>query len=147
MSQWDFLKPLQYVWNCNGNIGQGFPIIIQFTTQINYLCERWRWQFVPLCTSFYFNCWLWYTFGTCSSLTRVVCLANKACQYACNDTKVFVGLKEVNLKATQSRLQKTITWIEKFNKECNKFGIGHALIIGFPIENWKDWWKLGLLAK
>jgi hypothetical protein len=57
------------------------------------------------------------------------------CQYACNDTKVFIGLKEVSLKATQSRLQKTITWIEKFDKEHNEFGIGCALMIGFPIEN------------
>jgi hypothetical protein len=29
---------------------------------------------------------------------------NKTCQYACNDTKVSVSFKEVNLKATQSTL-------------------------------------------
>jgi hypothetical protein len=49
--------------------------------------------------------------------------------------KFFVGLKEVSLKAIQSRLQKIITWIEKFDKGCNEFGIGHALILGSPIEN------------
>lgn len=31
---------------------------------------------------------------------------NKACQYACNDTKNFIGFREVNLKAIQSTLQK-----------------------------------------
>ncbi len=35
---------------------------------------------------------------------------NKACQYACNDATVCVGFQEVNLKTTQSTLQKTITW-------------------------------------
>ncbi len=76
-----------------------------------------------------------------------MCLANKACQYACNDTKTFVGLKEVSLKATQSRLQKTITWIEKFDKERNKFGIGHALIIGFPICKLKTLVKIRFASK
>jgi hypothetical protein len=46
---------------------------------------------------------------------------NKACQYACNDTKIFIGFREVNLKATQSTLQKQITWIRKSSKRCNKW--------------------------
>jgi len=64
-----------------------------------------------------------------------VCLANKTCQYACNDIKIFVGLKEVSLKATQFKLQKKITWTKKFDKGCDEFGIVHALILGSPIEN------------
>jgi hypothetical protein len=40
----------------------------------------------------------------------------KTCQYACNDTNVYVGFREVSLKAIQSTLQKTITWIKKFGK-------------------------------
>jgi hypothetical protein len=64
-----------------------------------------------------------------------MCLASKTCQYACNDIKVFIGLKEVNVKATQSRLQKTITWIERLNKGYNKFGISHDLFINI-IHPW-----------
>ncbi len=41
---------------------------------------------------------------------------NKACQYACNDTKVDVGFQEINFKSTQVSLQKTITWTKNFDK-------------------------------
>jgi hypothetical protein len=34
---------------------------------------------------------------------------SKACQYATNDDKIFVGLRNVNVKKAQSGLQKTIT--------------------------------------
>ncbi len=44
---------------------------------------------------------------------------NKLCQYACNDTKIYVGFKEVNLKATQFTLQKK-TWTKKYGKGCNE---------------------------
>ncbi len=41
----------------------------------------------------------------------------KACQYAINDEKVIVGLKQVDVKATQGNLQKIITWTKKSRKE------------------------------
>ncbi len=41
---------------------------------------------------------------------------SKACQYATNDEKVYVGLRNVNVKEVQSGLQKTITWTKKFGK-------------------------------
>jgi hypothetical protein len=42
---------------------------------------------------------------------------SKACQYAINDEKVIIGLKvHVIVKATQSSLQKTITWTKKLGK-------------------------------
>jgi hypothetical protein len=41
---------------------------------------------------------------------------SKVCQYAYNDATICIGFKEVNLKAKQSTLQKTITWTKKFNK-------------------------------
>ncbi len=34
----------------------------------------------------------------------------KACQYATNDDKVFMGLRQVSVKDAQIGLQKTITW-------------------------------------
>ncbi len=47
---------------------------------------------------------------------------NKACQYACNDIKIYVDFKEgVGLKAIQSTLQKTSTWTKKFGKGCNEW--------------------------
>jgi hypothetical protein len=36
---------------------------------------------------------------------------SKAYQYAINDVKFCVGMKEVSLKNAQQALQKTITWI------------------------------------
>jgi hypothetical protein len=41
---------------------------------------------------------------------------SKAYHYATNDEKVIVGLKQVNVKATQGNLQKTITWTKKLGK-------------------------------
>ncbi len=41
---------------------------------------------------------------------------NKACQYACNDTKVDIEFWEVTFKNTQVSLQKTITWTKNFDK-------------------------------
>jgi hypothetical protein len=41
---------------------------------------------------------------------------NKTCQYVYNDINVCVGFREVSLKATQSTLQKTITWTKKSGK-------------------------------
>jgi hypothetical protein len=41
---------------------------------------------------------------------------SKACQYACNDATICLGFWEVNLKATQSTLQKIIMWIKNFGK-------------------------------
>jgi hypothetical protein len=35
---------------------------------------------------------------------------SKAYQYATNDEKVIVGLKQVNVKVAQRNLQKIITW-------------------------------------
>ncbi len=35
---------------------------------------------------------------------------NKTCQYVCNDTNVYIDFWEVNLKATQHTVQKTIIW-------------------------------------
>jgi hypothetical protein len=37
-------------------------------------------------------------------------MASKAYQYATNDEKKFDVLRNVNVKETQSGLQKTITW-------------------------------------
>jgi len=34
----------------------------------------------------------------------------KACQYATNDDKVFMGLRQVSVKDAQIGLQKIITW-------------------------------------
>jgi hypothetical protein len=48
-------------------------------------------------------------------------LLAKHIKYACNDSKVFIGFKEVSLKAIRSTLQNTITWIKKFSKRCNKW--------------------------
>jgi len=41
---------------------------------------------------------------------------SKACQYATNDDKIYVGLRNVNVKKAQSELQKTITWTKKSGK-------------------------------
>ncbi len=41
---------------------------------------------------------------------------SKACQYATNDEKIFVGLKNVNVKDAHVALQKIITWTKKFGK-------------------------------
>jgi hypothetical protein len=41
---------------------------------------------------------------------------NKTCQYTCNDTKVSIDFKEVNLKVTQFILQKKFTWTKKSSK-------------------------------
>jgi len=51
--------------------------------------------------------WQGYCFGHAFS---------KVCQYACNDATICIGFQEVNLKAKQSTLQKTIIWIKKFSK-------------------------------
>jgi hypothetical protein len=40
----------------------------------------------------------------------------KECQYATNDIKIGVGMKEVNVTEDQSALQKTITWTKKSGK-------------------------------
>ncbi len=40
-------------------------------------------------------------------------IMSKAYQYVTNDEKVIVGLKQVNVKATQGNLQKIITWTKK----------------------------------
>ncbi len=70
MWQLDFSKPW-YIWCCNGNTCQGSPIIVQSIGQTNCLCEGRWWQHVHPNTSSYFNYHMW-SFGTCSSLTRVV---------------------------------------------------------------------------
>jgi hypothetical protein len=42
---------------------------------------------------------------------------SKACQYATNDVKLCIGMKElVSLKDAQQALQKIITWTKKFGK-------------------------------
>jgi hypothetical protein len=44
-------------------------------------------------------------------------VTSKVCQYATNEAKVGVGMKEVSLKNAQVALQKTIiTWTKKFSK-------------------------------
>ncbi len=40
----------------------------------------------------------------------------KACQYATNDDKNFIGLRSVNVKDAQAGLQKIITSTKKFGK-------------------------------
>jgi hypothetical protein len=40
----------------------------------------------------------------------------KACQYATNDSKVFVGLQHVTMKDALASLQKTIIWTKKSGK-------------------------------
>ncbi len=40
----------------------------------------------------------------------------KTCQYVTNDEKVIIGLKQVNVKATQGNLQKIIAWTKKSGK-------------------------------
>jgi hypothetical protein len=41
----------------------------------------------------------------------------KACKYAINDTKINVGMKEMNVAKVQNGLQKkTITWTKKSRK-------------------------------
>jgi hypothetical protein len=51
--------------------------------------------------------------GSCFGLTF-----NKPCQYNYSDTNVYMGLREVSLKATQSTLQIQITWKKKSSKGC-----------------------------
>jgi hypothetical protein len=41
---------------------------------------------------------------------------SKACNYATNGDKVFMGLILVNVKTIQNSLYETITWIEKSRK-------------------------------
>jgi hypothetical protein len=41
---------------------------------------------------------------------------SKACKYATNGDKAFMGLISVNVKVVQNILYKTITWIEKSRK-------------------------------
>jgi hypothetical protein len=41
---------------------------------------------------------------------------SKACQYATNDNKISIGLRNVSVKEAQSGLQKTITWTKKSRK-------------------------------
>jgi hypothetical protein len=41
---------------------------------------------------------------------------SKCCQYAIDDTKVFIGLTSIPIKECQSILQKTITWTKKSGK-------------------------------
>ncbi len=43
-------------------------------------------------------------------------IMSKACQYATNDEKVTIGLKQINVKATQGNLQKIIMWTKKLGK-------------------------------
>jgi hypothetical protein len=60
---------------------------------------------------------------------------NKACQYACNDIKIYVGFREEGgLKAIQSTLQKQVHGQKSLAKGAMN-GIEHALMLGFPIEN------------
>jgi hypothetical protein len=62
-------------------------------------------------------------------------LSAKHVKYACNDTKVFIGFKEVSLKATQSTLYRTqLHGIKSLAKGATN-GIGHALMMGSPIKN------------
>jgi hypothetical protein len=46
---------------------------------------------------------------------------SKACQHAINDTKLDVGMKEMNVAKTQYALQKTITWTQKLGKNKQKW--------------------------
>jgi hypothetical protein len=46
---------------------------------------------------------------------------NKACQYVTNDATICSSFWEVNLKATYSTLQKTITWTKKSRKGRSKW--------------------------
>jgi hypothetical protein len=48
---------------------------------------------------------------------------SKACQYAINDTKIGVRMKETNAIEAQSDLQKTITWTNKLGKGRQEWGI------------------------
>ncbi len=41
---------------------------------------------------------------------------SKVCQYATNDVKLCIGMKEASLKDTQQAMQKIITQITKFGK-------------------------------
>jgi hypothetical protein len=73
---------------------------------------------------------------TLTVLRKVSCFGhafNKECQYAYNDTNVYVGFWEVSLKATHSTLHKTITWTKKFGKGHTN-GKRHALMLGSPIK-------------
>jgi RPA family protein len=65
--------------------------------------------------------------GTC-----FVHVMSKACQYVTNDEKVFVWLRNISVKKTQSGLQKTISWTKKSRKgrqewewACFKSGMQH----------------------
>jgi hypothetical protein len=91
-----------------------------------------REQFVHLCTGFELYCcdplalrtpWQGSYFGHAFS---------KTCQYATNDVILYYGFQEVNLKATQSALHKTITWMKKSGKgrskwkqTCFNIGLSH----------------------
>jgi hypothetical protein len=46
---------------------------------------------------------------------------SKACQYVCNDTNVFIGFCEVNLKTTQSTLQKQSHGLKSLTKKHNEW--------------------------
>jgi hypothetical protein len=57
---------------------------------------------------------------------------NKTCQYTCNDIKVSIDFREVNLKVIQFMLHKKITWIKKSDKghiewhrACLNVGLSH----------------------
>jgi hypothetical protein len=58
---------------------------------------------------------------------------SKLCQYACNDIKIYVGFKEVSLKAIQ------FTFFFKRGLKSLAKGamnaIRHVLMLGFPIKN------------
>jgi hypothetical protein len=77
---------------------------------------------------------LWHFWFVGKVYVLTMFLAEHTCQYAYNDINVCVGFREVNLKATQFMLQKTITWTKKFDKRCNE-SKRHVLMLDFPIKS------------
>jgi hypothetical protein len=41
---------------------------------------------------------------------------SKCCQYATDDSKIYVGLTSISIEEAQSILHKTITWTKKNGK-------------------------------
>jgi hypothetical protein len=63
-----------------------------------------------------------------------------------NDTKVFVGFKEVSLKATRSMVQKIITWTKKYDKGHSEWHRA-CLDVGFSHRKLKTLVKIRFASK
>jgi hypothetical protein len=61
---------------------------------------------------------------------------SKLCQYVCNDTKIYVGFREVSLKPLNLHYQKKEGLRSLAKGVMN--AIRHVLMLGFPIENKKN---------